>query len=267
VSKGLIESHPSLREMTRSAKEQQQQQQQPRLSLQQIQEHEHGRVHPQLSYRGDYWYSKMLTNASFWKAISMETPYALTLQSDTLLCRPFPTQEFISRNESFLGGISGFKREAARQIPVIVNPQDDSHSTNMKYKHLNGGLKLRNIAWTIECIRQYNDMNPNGWSEDSLYRHCRESEINGTVHINEVQAYSFASDNGITLYYTLPPMGRNGSDGGERRHCPVGVHKPWVKGVKKWGTNAYRELVEYCPGLDLHEQLCTMERVKTDNGT
>jgi hypothetical protein len=238
---GLIDTDPIL----------QKQQESGRISLYKIKQSDYGSTG--LAKRGkkkgiyfeDYWYSKMLINETFYTSTAIDTEYVMTLQSDTLLCRPFSTQDFVSPNSktSFIGGISGFKRKYPQQIRVTGTPRND---TVDRYNHLNGGFSLRNVAWTVECIRQY--AVDRSWIEDALYRHCREQEINGTVHVTEEQAYGFASDNGRTLCFNKPNTGD--------RVCPVGVHKPWSQGVDKWGREMYKELTDSCPGLLLHQELC-----------
>lgn len=57
-------------------------------------------------YMPTYWYSRLLTNVSFWDSI--ESKYVLTIQSDTLLCYPQNLANFYEMN--YLGGASFFNK-------------------------------------------------------------------------------------------------------------------------------------------------------------
>jgi Protein of unknown function (DUF5672) len=200
------------------------------LQMRQVNEAHYGDTKSRNQYRPGFWYSRMMTDSNFWKSI--ETPYAITLQSDTLICRPFLANEFIGEtNVSFIGGLS-------KSGPVDPDPNNI-----LLVDHLNGGFSLRNVAWTIQCIEEYaarNTSQANLEGEDTFYRYCREINVTGTVHTSQQQAYSFASDNGWTMCF-------NTTQNGERI-CPFGVHKPWI--TKNWKSPAYVELVQNCPGLD-----------------
>lgn len=84
-----------------------------RLALRQIREADWGEKCPEPkkpncgAYSGKFWYSAMFVNVTFWN--QFETPYVLTMQSDTLLCRSCPTIDLVAQNVSFTGGVSGFK--------------------------------------------------------------------------------------------------------------------------------------------------------------
>ena len=227
---GLVDLDEHLSTMTK----------QGRLRLQIIHPETYGSVDPKHVTKGDYWYSRLMTETTFWNNIT--TPYAMVLQSNTLMCRTLEPAEFILQNVSFVGGLTGWKRIPQFAVPVTDNP---IYNEPVKYRHKRGTFSLRNVEWTKECIRQYR--NDDKYVEDSLYRHCGEMEIPHTVHVNELQAYSFASDLGVTLCFDGP---------NNERICPVGVHKPWVHGVKKAG---YRELVDHCPGLDLFQRLTSRD--------
>jgi hypothetical protein len=204
---------------------------------------------------GQYWYSRMLTSLSFWE--QMTTPYVMTLQADTLLCRPFVPEEFLLQNVSFVGGLTGYKRIPQYPVPVTANPV---YSTPIKWRHKHGSLSLRNVAWIMECLQQWSHVKDQ-YAEDFLFRHCAEMEIPGTVHVNELQAYSFVSESGNTLCFDAPTTGAAAatasSSGGQQRICPVGVHKPWTFAVTRWGQTAYDELVQNCPGLTFFQSLYT----------
>mmetsp|Transcript_5501 Transcript_5501/g.12006 ORF Transcript_5501/g.12006 Transcript_5501/m.12006 type:complete len:410 (+) Transcript_5501:138-1367(+) len=190
-------------------------------------------------YSGKFWYSRLFVDAAFWS--SFRTPYVLTLQSDTLLCRPFPTQELIRQGASFVGGVSGMMGGFKHYTP-LSNPRPDASMDHGEY--LNGGLSFRNVKWVLDCIATYGHR-PEGWIEDELYRHCREKNINGTVHATEVAAYTFSSDNGVTMCFTYEG----------KRICPLGVHKPWNPNNVRSRGNPYMELVRSCPGLTVLQQL------------
>ena len=59
-----------------------------------------------------------------------------------------------------------------------------------------------------------------------------------SVNVSQVNAYRFASDNGITMCFNDPAG---------KRQCPFGVHKPWKKASKE----ALAELQAVCPDLEL----------------
>jgi len=193
--RGVIKSSPVLTERFRSE----------RLAVRQIREEDWGLKCPEPHkrncgvYSGKFWYSAMFVNARFWDGF--ETPYVLTLQSDTLLCRQFPTRELIERGTSFTGGVSGMG-SGFKQIPVT---QDPRHGVLLRTEYLNGGMSFRNVRWVRDCIRRYT--REEGWIEDEMYRHCRENDINGTVHETAVGAYSFSSDNGVTMCFAGPAGG------------------------------------------------------------
>jgi Protein of unknown function (DUF5672) len=211
------------------------------LQMQQVNETDYGDTDAGNQYSPDYWYSRMMTDSNFWKAI--ETPYAITLQSDTLICRPFLANEFIGEaNVSFIGGLSKSSRmNTGRKMVVYPDPNHILFAD-----HLNGGFSLRNVAWTIQCIEEFRrTRRVKQGGEDAFYRHCRKINVTGTVHTNQLQAYSFASDNGWTMCFNTT---RNGE-----RTCPFGVHKPWTTKNRKFPP--YVELVQHCPGLDEMKQL------------
>lgn len=199
-------------------------------------------------YGGAFWYSRLLTSTSFWKSI--DTPLALIMQSDTLICKPPPSPvvELIGNISPFLGGISGFTKEfaitsggpagqdAATQLKIPMNPRHNIPATSF----LNGGFSLHDVSWSIHCIEPYANLKKKGWVEDDLFNYCQIMQNSSTAPVTEVQAYSFASDNGKTQCFDL--------DG--KRVCPFAVHKPWQN--KKKG---YNELVASCPELEQLERL------------
>ena len=199
------------------------------LKMRQVNETDLGDTQVRNQYLRDFWYSRMMTDSNFWKGIA--TPYAITLQWDTLICRPFLADEFIDeKNVSFIGGLS------SAVAPMYPNPTH-SHIVG----HLNGGLSLRNVAWTIQCIEQFrNASTVTGEGEDAFFRDCREANMTGTGHTSQLQAYSFSSDNGWTLCFNTTKNGE--------RICPFGVHKPWT--TKSLRSPAYIEMMQNCPGLD-----------------
>lgn len=101
--RGVIESSPVLIGLLKNN----------RLTLQQIREVDWGEKCPEPKkpncgvYSGKYWYSAMFVNVTFWN--QFKTPYVLTMQADTLLCRSFPTRDLVAQKVSFTGGVSGFK--------------------------------------------------------------------------------------------------------------------------------------------------------------
>lgn len=235
--RGVIQSFPVLMEWFQG----------DRLVLHQIRETKWGLKFPlkgqeknwikiPFKYSPDYWYSKMFVNVAFWA--QFETPYVLTLQSDTLLCRSFPTKDLIKQNVSFTGGASDMTSVGnSNKWKNYIVPPDPEWNSTLRREHLNGGMSLRNIQWVTSCIKKYGGKG-GGWAEDSLYRFCRTNDILGTVHETQIGAYTFSSDNGHTMCFTSPS--------GERI-CPLGVHKPWSRGAKK--PNQYMELKRNCKGL------------------
>jgi len=197
------------------------------LQMREVNETNYGDTDVKNQYRPDFWYSRMMIDSNFWKSI--KTAYAITLQSDTLICRPFLANEFLHEsNVSYIGGLSE------------ASPTDPDPNKILKFEHLNGGLSLRNVAWTIQCIEKYKGANLLLAGEDTFFAYCRLHNIPGTVHTSQQQVYSFASDNGWTLCFNTTQHGE--------RICPFGVHKPWVQ--KHWNTPAFFELAQNCPGLD-----------------
>lgn len=192
-------------------------------------------------YSGTFWYQRLLTSESFWQDESIETPLVVTMQSDTLICRP-PDMELL-RTSPFLGGVSGFTKnsttnvgaaDALKKVKVGINPRNAPTQS-----FLNGGFSLHNVSWTIDCIKTYGTLKVKGWVEDDLFNFCRQ-QIQGSMPVTEVEAYSFASDNGVTLCFDVEG----------RRRCPFAVHKPWQnKG------NRYDELVASCPEVERLERL------------
>ena len=222
----------------------------PRIALRETNESAWGTPCPERRgercgiYSTQFWYSRMFISLRFWEAFA--TPYVLTLQSDTLLCRPFPTQELVEHGASFTGGISGMQAGFKPYTPA-ANPR---HGVVLNHgEYLNGGASFRNVRWVKDCIRKH--QRPEGWIEDELYRTCREdADLNGTVYETEVGAYAFSSDNGKTLCFEDPTSSR-----GNNRTCPLCVHKPWTEGSKKRAAAAYAELQQNCPGLERLQEL------------
>lgn len=179
-------------------------------------------------YHGDFWYQRLVTSKSTWEKIN--STWAILFQVDTMICSPPPMD--VIRSASFVGGLSGFyaigkKGEHARfKVPA------DPH-TNTTRSHLNGGFSVHHVGWSVDCINR----NPRFFHiEDALWNKCR-NEI-PSVNVSQVNAYRFASDNGITMCYNDPAG---------KRQCPFGVHKPWKKASKE----ALAELQAVCPGLEL----------------
>ena len=213
------------------------------LQMRQVNETHYGNTNAGNQYNPDYWYSRMMTDSNFWKSI--QTPYVITLQSDTLICRPFLVNEFLHElNVSFIGGLSKSSRmNTGRKIVVYPDP---NHS--LLDDHLNGGFSLRNVAWTIQCIEESrHSRRVKQGGEDNFFRSCRQMNATGTVHTSQLQAYSFASDNGWTMCFNITQN--------RERICPFGVHKPWTTRNPK--SQEYVELAQNCPGLDQLKQLST----------
>ena len=200
------------------------------LQMREVNETDYGDTQSRNQYKPGFWYSRMMTDSNFWKSI--KTTYAITLQSDTLICRPFLANEFLHElNVSFIGGLSA------------ASPMDPDPNHVLLVDHLNGGFSLRNVAWTIQCIEEFKAANTSKltlFGEDTFFRYCREINTTGTVHTSQQQAYAFASDNGWTMCFNTTQN--------RERVCPFGVHKPWIEKHRK--TQEYDELAQNCPGLD-----------------
>ena len=184
--------------------------------------------HRGVQYTSYYWYQRLLKERSFWKTIT--TPWMINLQGDTLICHP--PDNLALQHFTYLGGISG---KSTR-----IQPKSDFHT----YKKLNGGMSLHNVLWTLDCIETYmgDDRIASTYkTEDSLWNFCHTS-LRSSLPVLEVDAYSFASDNGFTKCFNASSIGS--------RICPFGVHKPWV--AKDRGN--YTELKENCVGLGLLEE-------------
>eukprot|EP00560_Eucampia_antarctica_P008508 CAMPEP_0197825398 /NCGR_PEP_ID=MMETSP1437-20131217/2489_1 /TAXON_ID=49252 ORGANISM="Eucampia antarctica, Strain CCMP1452" /NCGR_SAMPLE_ID=MMETSP1437 /ASSEMBLY_ACC=CAM_ASM_001096 /LENGTH=270 /DNA_ID=CAMNT_0043425383 /DNA_START=461 /DNA_END=1273 /DNA_ORIENTATION=- len=200
-----------------------------------------GTMKNQYLYAGGFWYSKLMTSLEFWKDI--KTPFAMTLQADTLICRPVMDEDL---KGTYIGGISGFKTiwnpklalgNTIQHIDVGPNPDLDI----ITISHLNGGFSLRNVTWVHQCIRKYGGVQD--WVEDSLMQYCHE-RLGSSKPVLEKDAYAFSSDNGHSMCHV-------GNANGDRI-CPLAVHKPWM--TKKNKTQ-YEELEKACPGLGKLEKL------------
>lgn len=158
---------------------------------------------------------------------------ALTIQADTLICSDHGDHSHTNNNYTytppwnvnFLGGVSW------------VNDVPPSNATN-KY-HLNGGLSIRKLDWVISCLKQKTAENFST-PEDDIFCNC----TGGVEAVSVVDAMAFASDNGHT----------NCFDWQGHRQCPWGVHKPWMR-----RGSGYRELVSYCPDIEILLKLLQMK--------
>lgn len=222
---------------------------------------------------GDYWYSRLLKNTTFWKSIT--TPWALHFQTDSLFCRSF-SNYFDLHDVFFLGGPS--KPFADSNIDDVF-PINPSQTELMSYANMNGGLSIRHVQWTIDCLtdsRQRDEFFDTK-AENVIINQCRwnrlfQNNISDTTTklfagginfpaVTEFMSYEFASDGGKTHCFLNPnvtdkvknvPVRQE-----NRRICPVGVHKPWqrfetsTEVVKRFSEpDWYRELLQHCPGLD-----------------
>ena len=198
---------------------------------------------PGVRYEGSYWYQRFMKSSTFWD--NVPTKWILTLQTDSLLCRPVPESLDNLETIMYLGGPSGFTtvytsdggNSSVQRMSLPLIPSDKETRS-----HLNAGLSLHNVAWTKECIKNYKNQNGiEKATEDELWNYCRLSSSNSSG-VTELQAYSFASDHGHTKCFST-------ADG--KRICPFGVHKPWTKKM----DGDYKELVANCPGLEKLESL------------
>lgn len=179
-------------------------------------------------YHPSYWYQRLLTSASFWRL--METEWVIRFQSDVLFCAR-PPRALVTAHP-FLGGASGFVRRTAAPLRMPADPRAGA----LTESHLNGGLSVHHVPWTLRCIRR----SRRAYVEDDLFNACRGN-------VSELDAYLFASDNGVTACFTFA----------SQRHCPFGVHKPWARASRA----ALAELRAHCPGLGAlrrrqHEVAC-----------
>jgi len=192
-------------------------------------------------YGANFWYSKMYTSIEFWEHI--DTPFAVTLQSDTLICRHVQNLDL---KAPYIGGISEFMtnwpmlNERMIKSPVLLAVSDTPKANVAAQYHFNGGFSIRNVAWVHDCINQIGSRQK--MNEDDLMNYCRD-HLKSSKKVLEKDAYAFASDNGNTMCH-------NTTDG-KGRVCPLGVHKPWVRK----SSAGYSELLSNCPGLDKLEIL------------
>lgn len=200
---------------------------------------DYGIINKAQIYAAEYWYSGLLTSSTFWETI--KTPWAITLQSDTLICRA-PNMGIFNET-TFLGGLSGFfymvTHRGLRKPMRISLGQNPRTNRSIAKHHLNGGFSLHDVSWSMECIR--NHVNTSAWVEDDLFNHCQHT-LNSSKPVTELQAYSFASDNGNTKCFLYK----------DKRICPVGVHKPW--NLKSQAAK-YIHLARQCRGLEQLENL------------
>ena len=159
-------------------------------------------------YSSQNWNNKLFTSIAFWKDVRKHGAYALTVQHDTLIC-----SNSSPPLANYIGGIS-----YASPLP----------STLPNYYHLNGGLSVRNIDWTINCIRKNRKSST---AEDAFFNTCS----GGQSAVSVLDAMAFSSDNGHTTCFNWA----------NNRRCPWGVHKPWVHASKA----NYIELLAYCPEI------------------
>jgi len=199
------------------------------------------------TWDGKYWYSSLLTSLEFWD--SFPTTHVLTIQADTLLCRPLRNDVELAElgNIPFLGGLAAFRITVAKGtslrmfkqeylIPSLEGPAVQSYVT----QQTNGGFSLRNVEFMKYCVKKYGAWTE--WGDDTLYAYCLDKS--SPIRPTEKQAYAFSSDNGWTGCF-------NDEDG--KRICPLGVHKVWRKRNVK--PEMYNEMVESCPGLSRLDSL------------
>jgi hypothetical protein len=169
-------------------------------------------------YSPGSWNNVMYSNITFWESLRSYGDTVLTIQADTLICstKSPPWQA------NYLGGISD------HSTPPVNESQ-------MNSQHLNGGLSIRNLDWTISCLKNYTGKPT---VEDTLFnRGCSD----GAKSVSRKDAWAFSSDNGWTMCF----------DWQGERVCPWGVHKPWTTFGQPMGSNSYEELVRYCPDIEL----------------
>jgi len=157
-------------------------------------------------YNPNSWNNKLYTSDTFWIRMKKYGDNAINIQSDTIICQ----NELPELEVDFIGGIA-----YNELLP----------STGIFNKIMNGGLSIRNIDWSIKCIRSVRGR----YVEDSLFNKCSRKPVPIWL------ALSFSSDNGTTKCFTWK----------NKRVCPWGVHKPWVKAK---GAE-YKELERNCPDL------------------
>jgi len=196
----------------------------------------------------------MYTSIEFWKHI--DTPFAITLQSDTLICHHVRNLDL---KATYIGGISPFnttwsgrmmtKYTTKEFISINVNNNPEVNVTIRH--HLNDGFSIRNVAWVHDCITKYGSFKQ--INDDDLMNYCREN-LQSSKKVLEKEAFAFSSDNGHSMCHDTP-------DGGGRV-CPLGVHQPWHL---KRSFSGYSELVFNCTGLEklkkIHETQNKLENV------
>jgi hypothetical protein len=200
-------------------------------------------------YGPDHFYNRLLTSAAFWR--QPQTDWVLIFQSDTVVCRAAPLDLLL--RYPYLGGPSGFVGSdawVARRSPLGMDSPELKHDVNLPEEprsgfapvdmHMNGGLSIHNVTWSLGCIERYHDAFK--FVEDDLWNHCRAEQ---GVQVVERDMYAFASDNGLTGCFSAPPA--TGGTGASQRVCPWGLHKPWNRARS---VQALAEMERSCPGLD-----------------
>lgn len=169
-------------------------------------------------YHHGNWNNVLYTNATFWRSLYEFGDTALTIQADTVICDNDSANGYTPPwNTNFLGGVSW---------AVGVQPTNETNTY-----HLNGGLSIRNLDWTIGCLQSKTSQDLTV-PEDNVFCNC----TGGLQNVTVVDAMTFSSDNGHTMCFTW----------NDERICPWGVHKPWMR--RELGN--YTELVQYCPDVE-----------------
>ena len=177
-------------------------------------------------YGPDHFYNRLLTSAAFWR--QPQTDWVLIFQSDTIVCRAAPLDLLL--RYPYLGGPSGFVGSdawVARRSPLGMDSPGLKHDVNLPEEprsgfapvdmHMNGGLSIHNVTWSLGCIERYHDAFK--FVEDDLWNHCRFEQ---GVQVAERDMYAFASDNGLTGCFTAPLA--TGGTGASQRVCPWGAN-------------------------------------------
>jgi Protein of unknown function (DUF5672) len=163
-------------------------------------------------YNGNHWRNQLFRNPYWWESLNAE--WVLMIQCDTIICR------------------SG---EPPLTFPYLGGPRHNDgeylKDVNAKYRgHMNGGFSIRNVTWSIECLKNFPAIQHG--AEDSTFESCHTA-IPMELQPTYKDAALFASDNGHTGCIS-------------KNECPYGLHKPWARAEV---SEAELELMyDSCPG-------------------
>jgi Protein of unknown function (DUF5672) len=170
-------------------------------------------------YNGNHWRNQLFRNPYWWESLNAE--WVLMIQCDTIICRP---------------------GEPPLKFPYLGGPRHNDgkylKDVSAKYRgHMNGGFSIRNVTWSIECLK--NLPSSQQGAEDSTFESCH-MRVPVNLQPTYKDAALFASDNGhtgcITKDYTILVF----------QECPYGLHKPWTRA--EVSESELEDMYDSCPG-------------------